>query len=387
MNTRSLPAPLSASASGDPNHPHWAWLAAFLTVWGLGFATRSVPLLGLVFVAAIWLLVRHAGAWSRASNREQRASLLLVAGLTLWLPVAVWRDAAALAHFAVVLLSLALAFVATRDLETYRRCSGWLIGAALAGIGGYLARTGLEDFPLENILPNSSSNGITSYLIVLQANYCLARFLTRRKPTLITPALTLAVCVVGYGRGSLLAAVGILLVNAVALLEWRRPLRSAALLCAAAVMGAWAAADHGEELAAFVDANTKIGAGLSDDHREQQIGEYLDKIDAVTLLTGADYKGTSIETAYNNNPHNSYIRAHHIFGLPYLLLMLGFPLLFAPWRLPLGAVLYCGSLIGIVLLRAFTEPILFPTLLDLFYFAGCFALGRSTGGAAQSVRP
>ena len=221
---------------------------------------------------------------------------------------------------------------------------------------------------------------------MLQANHCLARFLTRRRPTLITPTLTLAVCVVGYGRGSLLAAAGIMMVNVVALLEWHRPLRSVALLCALAGFAAWTVVNHGEELAAFVEANTKIGAGLSDDHREQQINEYLDKIDAVNLLTGADYKGTSIETAYNNNPHNSYIRAHHIFGLPYLLLMLGFPLLLVSWRLPLGALLYCGSLFGIVLLRAFTEPILFPTLLDLFYFAGCFALGRSTGSAAEGVR-
>jgi hypothetical protein len=387
MDTRSLQPAFGGSLSGKAQPPRWTWLAAFLTVWTLGFATRSMPLLGLAFVAAICLLVRHAGAWALATNREQRAALLLVCGLTLWLPVAVWRDAAALAHFTVVLLSLTLAFVVTRDLETYRRCSAWLIWAALAGVGAYLARTGLEDFPLEDILPNSSSNGITSYLIVLQANHCLARFLTRRKPTLITPALTLVVCVVGYGRGSLLAATAVLLVNVVALLEWRRPLRSVALLCALAGLFTWTGMNHGEELAAFVETNTKIGAGLTDPHRELQIDEYLDRIDTTTLLTGADYRGTSIETAYNNNPHNAYIRAHHIFGLPYLLLMLGFPLLLTSWRLPLGTLLYCGSLIGIVLLRAFTEPILFPTLLDLFYFAACFALGRSTGSAVDGYRP
>ena len=126
----------------------------------------------------------------------------------------------------------------------------------------------------------------------------------------------------------------------------------------------------------FVETNTKIGSGLYDNNRAHINSEYLGLLerDGLAIIAGGDYRGTSIETEYNGNPHNSYIRAHNIFGLPYLFVMLLFPLLLSRGQ-RFGDRVYGLILIAVMLFRAATEPILFPSLFDLFFFGSCFMLG------------
>jgi hypothetical protein len=189
----------------------------------------------------------------------------------------------------------------------------------------------------------------------------------------MSAVLTLGICIVGYGRGSILSTLAIIAVNFITFSLRKNPRQFFAAIGLLAVTAVWLAAAYGDQISYFVEANTKIGSGLYDQHRDAIIKDYSRLIDddSLLILTGADYKGTVIEADYNNNPHNSYIRAHHIFGLPYLMLMLSFPLLaFArlPWRLRA----YPLALVTVMLFRAATEPILFPTMLDVFYFAVCF---------------
>jgi hypothetical protein len=134
--------------------------------------------------------------------------------------------------------------------------------------------------------------------------------------------------------------------------------------------------NYDEEIWEFVERNTKLGHGIQDFHRELMIDEYINKIEGWELITGADYQGTRIASDYRGNPHNSYIRAHHIFGLPYLLMILGFPFIVLN-RKQHGAVkAFFFIFLLIAHFRAFTEPVLFPTFFDLFYFACCFAISK-----------
>lgn len=371
-NAFSVPAPCRTNA------PSFAVAAATLALTVFAFALRAPALVAVALGAGICLMALHQRAWSRAERTERAVALFMLALLLFSLPTAVPRDPVALAHGAVSVVALGTAFVLTRDLDTYLRASAWVLWSVQAAVVVFLAINGVDDFPLERILPDSSSNGITSYLVALQANYCIVRFLLRGRASMATPLLTLAICVVGYGRGSILAATAIVLINAVAAcLDSRRPTRSAVTVLITACLAAWVYGQHGEDIAGYVEVNTKIGSGLVDEHREQQISEYLDRLDLLALLIGGEYEGTSIARDYNNNPHNAFIRAHHVFGLAYVVAVSALPFLAMSRRLDRSRRLYAQALVIVILFRAFTEPILFPTLLDTVYFALCFALGRA----------
>lgn len=347
-------------------------------------ATRSLVISAAALGSAVLLVMGNLHILLAAPRRDKY--LLVGTGglLTLTLPFAVLRSETALAHYFVTVLTLLTAFLITRSPNAYFQGSRAGLYASLGVVSAYLATSGLDSFPLERMIPDSSSNGITSYLVILQANYCVASYLVKRKLPFMSAVLTLGICIVGYGRGSILSTLAIIAINFITFSLRKSPRQFFAAVGMLAITAAWLAAAYGDEISYFVEANTKIGSGLYDQHRDSIIKDYSHLIDEDSLLivTGADYKGTVIEADYNNNPHNSYIRAHHIFGLPYLVLMLAFPLL-ALARLPAKLRAYPLALITVMLFRAATEPILFPTMLDVFYFAICFVtpqVARLRGG-------
>ena len=83
-------------------------------------------------------------------------------------------------------------------------------------------------------------------------------------------------------------------------------------------------------------------------------------------------RGTMI-AEFNNNPHMSYIRAHHIFGLYYIMLiaLVPFVLFSRVVRNHDGVGLIVFIAILALLLRCASEPLLFPTLFDTFFFWRC----------------
>lgn len=369
MSASATPAPSIAGLS------HAAAAAAFLILLVLAFATRNALLVALYMLLALVPTSAGLRYLGDATAKERQAVVTLLGAVVLLLPFSALRSDMVPVHLFVTLVSLGSALALTRDLPTYLAASRTVLIASQAVIVIYLAFTGLDDFPLESMLPNSSSNGVTSYLVLLQAHYCILNYLINRRTCTVSALVTLGVCIVGYGRGSILAAALLLGVN-VAFSAWmyRRRYPAIVVLMIAGFVGL--SVTVGDEVAAFLEVNTKIGAGFDDESRAEIIGEYLSRLDPASLIVGEDYRGTAIERNYNSNPHNSYIRAHHVFGLPYLLTVLVLPL-FLFWGGHSSSVkAFCGAMLMIILLRAFTEPILFPTLFDLFYFGICFALGK-----------
>lgn len=347
---------------------------SFLLLLIVAFATRQPVLLAIYSLVAFALVLANVQRLSRLGRRERGMVGLVFATLTLTLPIAALRNESAIAHYLTILASLGAAYVLTRRMTVYLAASRWSLLAAQAAVAVYLAFSGLDDFPLENMLPDSSSNGVTSYLVLLQANYCIVHFAVRRRTSLVTALITLAICVVGFGRGSLLAAAALVALNVVftPLVKTRAQALMAILVVVVAALGVFSRFQ--DEIVGFVEANTKIGVGLEDEPRERIIGDYLGRIDAWSLVVGADYRGTAIEDDYFGNPHNSYIRAHHLFGLPYLLTMLLFPIALMRGGAPFSVKAFSTSMGAVILFRSFTEPILFPTLFDFYWFAICFSL-------------
>jgi hypothetical protein len=223
--------------------------------------------------------------------------------------------------------------------------------------------------PFGEVIEGSSTNGIPAYLIVVQIGLSLTTYLVRHRLPLLTPCLTFGVAFFGNGRGSIVVAIliigGTLLLN---LMPGNTSKKARFFYFVVLTSVAVILSSEGEEILDLVSSYTKLSVGLVDANRLEIWSEYSRKIDAVTLLIGADYSGTIIESTYRNNPHIAYVRTHSFFGLPITLLAMLSPLviLFGRSSVEVKIVFFYFTLLAA--LRAYSEPILFPTLLDIFYF-------------------
>ncbi|MCG3189242.1 MAG: hypothetical protein LKCHEGNO_01533 [Burkholderiaceae bacterium] len=367
-------------------------MTALLVLAVLAFETLHPLLLVSYGTLALAFVLSNVRRFYAMSAVQKRAVALLLSVLALMMPIAVFREPAALAHLLVALLSLGAAYTLTLNLRGYATAGRRCLLLAQIFLVTYLLTSDLTALPLENLLEDTSSNGITAALVLLQVNHSTLRFLLARRTSIATSTITLAICIAGYGRGSIIAALMILAINLFALVSWRSAGAVVLGMFLAVVIAASAVRTIGGEAVEFIELHTKIGAGLEDEPRQRMIDDYLEQIDGATAFSGASYRGTSIESDFNGNPHNSYIRAHHLFGLPYLVVMLIFPLLI-PWRRHSWPVVaYSASALLVLLMRSFTEPVLFATLLDVFFFgiwfslAGTRSLPRKALDLGSSIR-
>lgn len=246
----------------------------------------------------------------------------------------------------------------------------WMYWGAVAAIAWILYVFWGYPEPFGMVIEGSSTNGIPAYLIVLQVSLSLATYLVHSRLPVLSTIFTFTVAFFGNGRGSLVIAalivIATLLLNVIVIgrekSQWRRLFWL--LLVITIVVGViW-----GEELLELVTVYTKLSVGLVDGNRLEIWQQYWGKIDGLTLLFGADYAGTVIEYEYRGNPHIAFIRTHSFFGLPLTLLALVSPVFVLLFHKALTSKLVFFIFISIGAMRAVSEPIFFPTLLDLFYF-------------------
>lgn len=232
-----------------------------------------------------------------------------------------------------------------------------------------------EPEPLGAILPWASTNGIPSYLIVVQIGYSISYFLEKNKLPLLSSVVTLVVAIFGLGRGSIIIAILILSITLMLNLLFCKPWHYRLLgmwlisiffvfLLIAFESRKWGL---GDGLINWVEGS-KFATGIVDEHRLMMIEDYLRKIDGVSLMFGAGYDGTAINDYYGGNPHNSFIRMHSFYGSAALFgLMMPLILILVSNRVLIQKIIVL-CLIVLALLRATSEPIFFPTTLDFFYF-------------------
>ncbi|WP_179187971.1 hypothetical protein [Sphingomonas sp. IBVSS2] len=302
-------------------------------------------------------------------------ALALVA-TALILPINVFRTPTSALHFSMVLATLAGALVAAKSPRAYAAASLLALLLSQGAVLWFLRKAGLDNFPLEDMIEGTSSNGITSYIVCLQINYCVANLHARGRAAPLTSAITFFICVVGYGRGSILAGTAIMLIS---LLFAFRPLPRIYAIAATAVLAlgsAFLIAENYQIIYNFATNNTKLGTGLYDEPRAAMIEEYWNRLSGLNILFGASFDNTLIDRFFNGNPHNSYIRGHHFLGLFYILLMglMALRPLFA--RISLTEKAFHMAMLATLLLRASTEPILFPTPFDVMYFSMFLLFGR-----------
>lgn len=355
--------------------PRFTWENAFyafyfpLSVWA--FATRHPLLMGVWLMSSIGLITYY----SRRNIRIEGGRIFVlfsILAVSIVIPFSLYNSLTAAIHYFVLISCILISYSLSRDLEKF----SFGVASALFSFQTYtliyLYRVGLANYPLENIISGSSSNGITSYIVILQAAYCALSYLRNRTTAFLSSLITLFICFIGFGRGSLLAA-SLICAMCIAFEIMRTSKRRffvftlSILVVPIALVFVYPIAKQ------FVLDRTKIAGGLYDSHRTQIHEDYFGKMNPISLIIGANYEDTSILDHYRGNPHSSYIRGHHLFGFLYIIsLLLSFLLVIFNSR-PFNEKLFVLGMLTVILLRASTEPVLFPTPLDLFFYGTIFS--------------
>lgn len=261
------------------------------------------------------------------------------------------------------------------SLRDVSRCLEVVFWLAILAIGWVLLSYWDYPEPFGEVITGSSTNGIPSYLIVLQIALSLAVFLERGRLPILSPIFTVIVAVFGLGRGSMVVA-GMILILSVfinfSLKEMTIVTRLRILLfyalagfLALVVLGLYF--DYGLLFDDLI-GQSKFSEGLLDPYRGEILEEYLGRLNFFSFLFGLDYSGTIIESRYDGNPHIAYVRTHAYYGFFGLLFVFLSPLLIVlSNKKPLYKFIFL-SFILLALIRALSEPLFFPTLLDFFYF-------------------
>jgi hypothetical protein len=247
--------------------------------------------------------------------------------------------------------------------------SFWVL-TTLVLIGVYVNRD--EIAPLEGLIEGTSTNGIPSYLIVLFIAYSISALRAVGHLPIFAAFSNLIISVIGLGRGSIIVA-AILLIFVLSFEFYLSKIKTLykfiiftliTISATAYIMSNWSQLST---LVSDIILGSKFVDGVFDESRGQIISEYFAKIDILHFFLGADFLGTSIVEKFDGNPHNSYIRVHAFYGL-WGLVLIFLPLLIIfikkvnrPFKFAVFFLIFSA------LVRAISEPIFFPSLLDFFY--------------------
>ena len=348
------------------------WLdAAVISLFLILFAFQSpLTLISCYGLSALYVLFR----WDYISIRRSIFTYYLWAAC-LFLPAMSLFNHGITPYVYLLLFPVLVLFASLyakqpiNAIKSSLSCSFWmLIILTLSAV----FKNGYSTEPLEQLIPGTSTNGIPSYFIVLFVALAISSLISVGRMPVVASIATLIVAILGVGRGSIIVA-AILLLFSLSFTFFRSKMRpgykSSIILLAVLVAIIFIANNFNEILITFetLVKGSKFSNGIWDEHRAKIIMEYIAKIDALPFILGADYIGTSILDFYDGNPHNSYIRVHAFYGL-WGVLCVFIPLILlavkdVEWQLKLSILF----LIGCALLRATSEPIFFPSLLDFFY--------------------
>ncbi|KGY11305.1 hypothetical protein NM22_15690 [Vibrio tubiashii] len=237
-------------------------------------------------------------------------------------------------------------------------------------------------FPLESMINGVSSNGITLFVLVLSIHYSIVQIIAGKHTSLLPALSCVYICYIGWGRTSMIVSLAYLLglmffllfdfyyklrVFNVRKLPVEVELFIFSLLIFISVIFVFATTGIFED---FIDIlnHTKIGAGLYDAARASIIEDYINTTDWIYFISGGDYQGTVIDKYFRGNPHNTFIRAHYIFGLFYLIFTIVPLIIVFLSRVRFDKKVLSILLFSLFYIRSLTETIFYPTNFDVYIF-------------------
>jgi hypothetical protein len=205
-----------------------------------------------------------------------------------------------------------------------------------------------------------SSNLLSAALIAVVCWYCFVRLHAGHKEPILAPLTLLFFALFLGGRSGIIVSFGVFYLSVLF-----RASRSKVLFTVSLILPFIAWLFLGDAFS-YLTARTRLIHGFQDDVRSEMIQEYVRGLGPVSFLIGKAFDPSGIIASYGNNPHNSIIRAHHMFGIfPIAVLTTAFiisavRLLISPSRVSAYAFL----LGGLILLRSFYDSVTFWFELD-----------------------
>lgn len=328
--------------------------------------------------------------------QEQRLlviGMLAVTALSVWSgPMYAWRPT----YYALLgWCSIVVAFEYSKNNANALQASRLLYFGFLAALCLLAPIKGVSPEAFNTYFPNSSRNGISAALIFLQVFYSAACFIRTGRAPSITPILTFAICVMLFGRSGIMVSAAIVAVTVAQNLR-AAPVKSiaSAMVAGSVLITVTLFPMLPAELAAPpVAANEQMEApsnGLGDrvddpalsefrlglySIRSVMMAEYVQRLTPSTVLFGVPLTSVPWIAEYRGNAHNSFLRGHAYFGLPYLLLIGGI----------IGVALKSGwhqrqfFVLSLMLLfsgRAFFDSVALFDVFDVGFFYCFFLLTR-----------
>lgn len=363
---------------------------AFMLFLAYGYLYYNFVLMGIgAGIALLIAISGHRHLLKEELSRERLIILILLLVLTLTLPFALSKALASVYHYTIAVTAMMAAYVVSRNPESACSALGFTLFISQGIVVLFLLTTPVQYFPLDEMIPQASSNGITSYLCILQAVYVSVLFQIKRKTAILSSAVTLYICIEGYGRGSIVAAI---LICAATLMIYSLFMRGKhnnlvifGIVCGLIGYAIFQKIDIINLVTTYLMSETKLGHGFTDVHREAILTDYLGKMNFLTVFIGADFNQTVIVNVYNGNPHSSIIRAHHLFGLFYLLALVAVIVIGIRTGKGWRGRLVASAMTIVIIFRSFSEPLLFPTALDFFVFLFLFLQGAENQSLSQTT--
>lgn len=308
----------------------------------------------------------------------------LVIASFIALPFSIFHGLQNVGHFYVLVLSLLLSYILSRDAKILFWSSRITIVFIQMYILGYVM-TYVGDSPMENIIPGASYNGISSYIIILQCSYSIISWVYNKSFAWVTSAVTMYLCFISIGRGAVVSGLMLVFFTFVfwflSLSNKKKTFITFLLLLGGGSV-IWMGIKNGLILSLF--KKTKLVAGFVSGERLWMWQDYWRELSTVEFFFGRNFKGLVIGEFFNGNPHSSFVRGHSKFGFLYTLLVIIGPFICMFLKRKRISMSYGVSLVLIMFFRALTEPILFPTILDIYFYSALFFLCSSESLNSQT---
>lgn len=227
--------------------------------------------------------------------------------------------------------------------------------------------------PLSHFIEGSSQNGIPSYLLVLLLSYLFCSLMFENRLPLLPAASCLIISFYGEGRGSLVISILVFLLCYLYFFLKPNATKgfSGKILLFSAFSLFFIFLINFNLIAEFVITGSKLSVGLKDTNRLDILTSYINSLSYYEILVGGSYDDNIVSTKYLGNPHIAYVRLHAFFGLIPVIIVIFSPFLFFFKKVSVKSF-FLFALTCLYLARSISEPVLFPTALDFFYFMSFF---------------
>lgn len=210
----------------------------------------------------------------------------------------------------------------------------------------------------ENLIFYEASRNIVATFVIFPVACCFL-FTFKDKSLIPIALITVIMCFLLKGRTALLISA---LIMCVAIYK-TFGLKGIALV-ALIFLPVFLYIDIGALNESIAD-NTNFSEGLKTT-RSVIYEEYFSNFSLTDLLMGRSFNGMEIINILNNNPHNSFILTHSLFGLiPALLLVMTFVVVTIKTLSRYGVI--SALLFAIIPIKAMTDSVIFFNILDVFY--------------------